>query len=526
MRNLLILVLWLCASALSSVEASVGPSTRFETVRTKSGLITGHPSPKVNQVWEYLGIPYAQPPLGDLRWAAPREYKSQGPYNASNFGYDCPQVAATQPAFPGFTTQALRILSYFTAAAGTQRSEDCLTLSIWSKTTNKSLKADKPVWVLFHGGRFAGGNTNTPFADGKYLADNEDIVVVSANYRLNVFGFPGAPGAETNLGLRDQRLAVKWLQGNIAAFGGNPNKIVISGQSSGGVAVDWWSYAYKEDPIVHGLMSQSGNAFSFPLNTPQKQQANWYNLSTTLGCGSSGDTLECMRQQPWQTISTAVSKIPASPGGNPVRSTPPFYPMVDNETVFADYLSLSSSGSFAKLPYFHGHNNYEQGYYVIPAYAQGRNVTEEQAAEFLLESFVCPVSHEARSRFAAKVPTWVYRYFGDWDNTRLYPTSGAYHGTELEMILGISEDVSGLPASQAQKATSRLFQRAVASFVESPESGLTNLGWPQFNPDTESWVEIAVRNKPNATFAKPEKYDAPCSTIIMGALPTPSPSLS
>jgi cholinesterase len=207
---------------------------------------------------------------------------------------DCPQQAATQPAFPGFTSQVLRILSYFTGAAGTQRSEDCLTLNIWSKQPSKSSKKDKPVFILFHGGRqsllasplyhntrliffsgFAGGNTNTPFANGQYLANSENIVVVSANYRLNVFGFPGAPGADTNLGLRDQRLAVEWVQKNIDAFGGDPKKIVIAGQSSGGAAVDWWSYAYKQDPIVHGLMSTSGNVFSFPMNTAQKQKDNW-----------------------------------------------------------------------------------------------------------------------------------------------------------------------------------------------------------------------------------------------------------
>jgi cholinesterase len=255
------------------------------------------------------------------------------------------------------------------------------------------------------------------------------------NYRLNVFGFPGAPDADTNLGLRDQRLAVEWLRRNVAAFGGNTGKIVVAGQSSGGAAVDWWSYAYRHDPIVHGLMSTSGNAFSFPINTPQKQVNNWYTLSDSLGCGSSGDTLDCMRKQPWESISLAVSKVPPSPGGSPVRSTPPFYPMVDNMTVFSDYLSLSSSKSFAPIPYLHGHNDYEQGYYVIPAFAQGRNVTAEQTAQFLLESFVCPHSYEARKRVLAHVPTWVYRYFGDWNNTRLYPTSGAYHGTELHMLL-------------------------------------------------------------------------------------------
>lgn len=366
---------------------------------------------------------------------------------------------------------------------------------------------------------FAGGNTNSPFAKGQYLANTEDIVVVSVNYRLNVFGFPGAPGADTNLGMRDQRLAVEWLQKNVAAFGGNPKKIVISGQSSGGVAIDWWSYAYKKDPIVHGLISTSGNVFSFPLNIPQKQKDNWYALSAAVGCGASGDTLPCMREQPWQSISAAVTKIAPSSGGSPVRSTPPFYPLVDNETIFEDYISLASSGSFAtELPYFHGHNSYEQGYYVIPAYAQGRNVTTLQTDQFLLESFVCPHSYEARQRVKANVPTWVYRYFGDWENTRLYPTSGAYHGTELHMILGGSQDASGLPATEAQVKTSRLFQRAVAAFADNPRTGLTGLGWPQFNPETNSWIEIAVGNQPNVTFAKPDMYDKSCGAIVMGAL--------
>ncbi|KAF2829405.1 carboxylesteras-like protein [Ophiobolus disseminans] len=512
MRGFKVIALGVYASQLSFAASIPG----FRTVKTENGYITGHRSPKVKDVWEYLGVPYAQPPLGDLRFAAPQKYTGKTSYNATN---DCPQQAAVQPAFPGFTPQALGILSYFTGAAGSQRSEDCLTLNIWSKQTNKSSNAGKPVFVLFHGGRFTGGNTNTPFANGQRLADSEAIVVVSVNYRLNVFGFPGAPGADTNLGLRDQRLAVEWLQENIAAFGGNPKKIIVAGQSSGGAAVDWWSYAYKQNPIAHGLVSASGNAFSFPMNTAQKQKNNWFTLSAALGCGTNS-TLECMRKQPWQAISVAVSKVAPSPGGSPVRSTSPFYPMVDNETIFSDYLSLASSGSFANIPHMHGHNNYEQGYYVIPAFAQGRNVTEAQSAQFLLESFVCPHSYDARQRTKAGVPTWVYRYYGDWNNTRLYPTSGAYHGTELHMILGSSEDASGLPASDAQKATSRLFQRAVAAFADDPNNGLTKLGWPQFDPETESWAEIAVENRPEVTFAKPKKYDESCPEIVMGALST------
>jgi carboxylesterase type B len=337
---------------------------------------------------------------------------------------------------------------------------------------------------------------------------------------VNIFGFPGGPGTDTNLGLKDQRLAVEWVERNIAAFGGSSKKIVIAGQSSGGVAVDWYSYAYKQNPIVSGLISTSGNAFSFPMNSPERQRNNWYNVSAALGCGSTGNTVECMRKKPWQEIQAAVAKVPASTGGSPVRSTPPFFPMIDNKVIFdpRDYLSRSKRGDFAKVPYFLGHNNNEQGYYVIPAFAQGRNVTEEQAATFLLQSFVCPVSHEARSRVDARVPTWVYRYHGDWFNTRLYPTSGAYHGVDLHMIMGGSVDATGLPTSRAQRETTELIQGAIFAFVNDPKNGLNRYGWPQFNPRTKSWIDIAKDNKPKATFVEPKKYDSPCSDITMAAM--------
>lgn len=132
-------------------------------------------------------------------------------------------------------------------------------------------------------------------------------------------------------------------------FGGDPAKITIFGQSSGGVAVDWWTFAYKDDPLVSGIISESGNAFSFPRNTPERQTSNWFNISTTLGCGTSSETLSCMRTKNWTDVLAASAKLPATPGGNPVRSTPAFYPTVDNETVFPDYTTLLKNGTLAKI---------------------------------------------------------------------------------------------------------------------------------------------------------------------------------
>jgi len=100
-----------------------------------------------------------------------------------------------------------------------------------------------------------------------------------------------------NVGLLDQRLALEWVRDNIQGFGGSTSKIVIIGQSSGSVAVDYWSYAYVEDPIVSGLISYSGNVFSFPINSNDLAEQHWYNTSAYLGCGSSGDVLLCKRSQ-------------------------------------------------------------------------------------------------------------------------------------------------------------------------------------------------------------------------------------
>ncbi len=173
--------------------------------------------------------------------------------------------------------------------------------------------------------------------------------MVTVNYRINIFGFPGAPGHTQNSGMRDQRLAIEWLYKNVAGFGGDPSKITIFGQSAGAVAVDYLAYAFADDPIVHGFIQESGNVFSFPLNNMSTTLGNWYNVSSELGCGSSGDTIDCMRQQDWEDIKKAAGKVSGSWSGTPLRPIPAFYPVPDGEIIFADYLALTDTGKFARL---------------------------------------------------------------------------------------------------------------------------------------------------------------------------------
>ncbi|EQB48869.1 carboxylesterase [Colletotrichum gloeosporioides Cg-14] len=494
------------------------------TVNTTNGPITGHLASNASAVIEYLGIPYAKPPIGDLRFAPPVQFTSNTSYEASKFGFDCPLSPSKKVDYPDMTPQAQRIISYFASGAGTPQSEDCLTLNIWTKPVNKLHSSNKPVIVFFYGGRFAIGNTNSPFYNGKYFADAQNVVVVTVNYRINIFGFPGIPGQPQNLGLRDQRAAVEWVHANIASFGGDPSKIAIAGQSSGGVSVDYWSYAYTKDPIVNGLIAPSGNAFSFPLNSPGVPERNWNTVVGAVNCTDSEDILACMRGKDWEDIKAAAAAVKPTSSSSVLRSIPPFYPIVDNEIVFPDYVSLTKNGSFAKLPILFGNNNNEDGYYRIPAYGNGVVPTPEQVTSFLLESFTCPNLYQANARLAQGVPAWVYRYFGDWDNTRLFPTSGAYHGVDLHMIFGASGDVSGIPPSDAQRETTRVMQRAWATFANDPQNGLSEaIGWPKFNPETDSLVLLAQGNNPQPSFVKPNVISTPpTSTPPTSTPPTPT----
>jgi cholinesterase len=330
---------------------------------------------------------------------------------------------------------------------------------------------------------------------------------------------------------------VEWVHQNIAAFGGDPAKVTIFGQSSGGVAADWWTFAYRDSPLVSGIISESGNAFSFPLNARELQVRNWYNMSATLGCGSSGDTLACVRGKDWRDVLAAAAKLPAAPGGNPVRSTPAFYPTVDNETVFSGYASLLEQGRFAKIvsrmsittqssnydtslttspqPQLLGNNDYEQGYYVIPAYGRGINTTLAQRDQFLLESSTCPNDFEARARTAHGVSVWQYRYFGDWPNTRLYPTSGAYHGTELQMLFGNSKDVSGTAPGAAQVRLTQVMQSAWVAFARDPVGGLEGIGWPKYDLDGETLVRLGYGNSDVVDLVRPEVYSGNCSDVVL-----------
>lgn len=173
----------------------------------------------------------------------PVAYNSTSNIDATAFGNTCPATTGVTSADQiqsnadvTVTEQGVDIIMAMLAQADVTYSEDCLTLNLWTKP--QSGETGKAVLIWIYGGGYTSGTTNTTAYNGKYLADTEDVIVVTVNYRVGFFGLPGNPDGRTNLGLLDQRLAVEWVRDNIAAFGGDPDRITLFGQSAGGSSVD------------------------------------------------------------------------------------------------------------------------------------------------------------------------------------------------------------------------------------------------------------------------------------------------
>jgi para-nitrobenzyl esterase len=279
---ILTLAIFSPAPAAQAKEASL-------EVKTKSGKVAGKAD---GQVRVFLGIPYAQPPVGPLRWKPPAPAaKWQGVRQATAFGSHCMQL-------PIFKDMVFR---------DPGDSEDCLTLNVWTPAANKNAKLPVMVWI--YGGGFMGGGSSEPRQDGTNLAKN-GVVVVSMNYRLGIFGFFAHPDltsesphkASGNYGLMDQTAAIKWVRDNIAAFGGDPAKVTIFGESAGSFSVS----SQMASPLAKGLfiraIGESGGAFrsgTLPYPTLAMAEAKDADFAKTV---LSAGTIEQLRALPAEQL--------------------------------------------------------------------------------------------------------------------------------------------------------------------------------------------------------------------------------
>ena len=227
---------WTVTACSSDSGSGAPPVTTAETtLGVANGVLTDE------GVVAFLGLPFAQPPVGELRFKPPVAIDAwDGPVDASEFGPACPQ-----PADAG------------TGTLYDDQSEDCLTLNVWTPSADGK---KRPVMVWVHGGGWIYEGTEDPLYSGAHLAARGDVVVVSMEYRLGVFGFSHfdeIPGSG-NAGLLDQKLALEWVRDHIEAFGGDPDNVTLFGESAGGMSVTALMAMPGAKGLFHKVIAQSG----------------------------------------------------------------------------------------------------------------------------------------------------------------------------------------------------------------------------------------------------------------------------
>lgn len=315
----------------------------------------------------FLGIPYAQPPLGDLRFRLPQSLNTTwtGQKNATSYSYECIGYGSDDWVL------------------GNPVSEDCLTVNV-IRPHGLVAGSNLPVAVWIHGGGFFNGGSldqryNLSFIVQESISMRSPIIAVSLNYRLAAWGFMSgqevADAGITNLGLRDQRLALHWIQENIQEFGGDPGKVTIWGESAGAHSVGAHLVAYggRDDKLFRGAISQSGAPAPYTtLPTISTWQPIYNAVVNATNCTSSVDTLGCLRTVPSDTLSAIFN---SSITGDAV-----YLPSVDGDILRESGTKQLRKGQFVKIPYLNGANFDEGGQFGV----KGINTTEQFLA--LVES--------------------------------------------------------------------------------------------------------------------------------------------
>jgi para-nitrobenzyl esterase len=355
-------------------------------VRIASGALAGLSAEGVRS---FRGIPFAAPPVGSLRWRPPQPVEAwSGVRDATRFGFDPMQFPETPPA------RRSRAPGY---------SEDCLTLNVWAPETVAAGGA--PVIVAFDRGGFVAGSASAERTDGSAYA-RRGVVLVNANYRVGVYGFLAHPalsaesphGASGNYGFLDAIAALRWVRENIAAFGGDPSRVTVTGQSAGAVTSVLLLTSPLAQGLVHRLIARSGSSLH-PLHVLAEAEA---------ACRAvAGDDLAALRALPAAELLPFNAAI--DPGVRDLMRLVWLRPIVDGWSVVRDEPAAYRTGAFAQVPTIAGQTFDEAGGRIVSRYAV-RTVAELRA--YLAESFG-PAFDEAWRYYGAATDADVARALGD-----------------------------------------------------------------------------------------------------------------
>ncbi|KAJ7348485.1 Alpha/Beta hydrolase protein [Mycena albidolilacea] len=469
----------------------LGSSDENLTVKTATGSYTGLIEPQFPNTRQFRSIAFAQPPVANLRWLPPKPLSySTAHHDSSTFPPSCPQFVSSVPSvWNQFLAKGNLIYNgdqnHTSGLSGAATSEDCLYLAIWTPAT-ATHESKLPVLFFVTGGAFATGGVNIEWQlPTSWVERTQEHIVVTINYRLNVFGFPNARGlTEQNLGILDQRIALEWVRDNIAIFGGDPAKITQWGQSAGAMSVDYHSFAYYSDPIARGYFMQSGNAFLGPLAgfvVQDTAHTGFSFMAVHFGCDPSNGAaeLDCMRRVSFDKIENFVGQY-AQNGTQPALS---FGLVPDEKIIFSDYAARAAAGQFARVPAIISNCANEMSA-LYPYPVDNLTVGPYEPAVLALDVawWVCPTANTTALRNALGIPVFRYQNAGTYPNLNPLRWLGAYHASDLPIAFGTYGLLSDLgPTTPFEAAVSLAMQDHILAFVKDPHSGPQRIGWEPMN---------------------------------------------
>ncbi|RAK78856.1 chlorogenic acid esterase precursor [Aspergillus fijiensis CBS 313.89] len=452
-------------------------------VNTTIGQVYGMINGSTPGVAQFLGVPFAEPPLGDLRFAPPQpKAHANRTIDATKISPNCPQYPLTTVTDPSVYT----IDSPWLQPYGPW-SEDCLTLNIWAPLHPRT-PGPLPVLIwLFGGGFYEGGLLTNGFNPSPWIQRTQEHIVVAVNYRNNIFGFPNAAGLastnqNTNQGLLDQRLAVEWVRDNIASFGGDRSRMVLWGQSSGAASVDYFNFAWPADPIVHGLIMHSGSVFATGASK-DVTHSNFTFVAEQLGCGgglAASEELACMRHNVSAEALVAFYENYTLGADAPALK---FTTIVDGVTKFGNFTERALEGNYSGLPAILGTNANEEASLVAWVGPQGPNQT--YIHHQTLETDQCPANYYNELRYNTSSLTFRWYNLAHFPNTSPRPWEKAYHASELPLLFGTYQWYGGAPTA-LQRAVSTRWQDLYLAFMKDPVHALPSMGWPAYTPDGQA----------------------------------------
>lgn len=521
---------WLAQAALAALALSYAATASGEdlfanvksgkpdVVTISDGQLQGYDGGGVRI---YLGIPFAAPPVGDLRWRPPAApAKWNGVRDAGAFGPACVQTNT-------FGVMAVRATT-----------EDCLYLNVFAPSSDRARL--RPVMVWIHGGGLINGRTND--YDPRKLVLDGDVVVVSITYRMNVFGYMAHPALDKeghdfgNYGTLDQQAALKWVQANIRTFGGDPGNVTVFGESAGGLATLFNIVSPGAAGLFHKAILQSGVSASAQTPLPAAEKIG-EDFANAMGC--SDQTAACMR-------SKSVNEIIEKAGrflNSAVRS-------VDGTILPGQLQTLMAEGKFNKMPILMGNNLDEWTWFtsltelasnkpmaaedyektliatfgaeraakIAAAYPVASKPSPSETFSHALTSwgFVCPSRRIMRSAEKNGVPVYVYEFM-DRNAPQYFPPVsypyGAAHTLEIQYIFQDYHGAAGVkkPLSADQKKLSDAMVKYWTNFAKTGDpngAGLPN--WPKWSAANEQTqlLDITIKTaKDSGVDRKCELWD-------------------